>query len=170
MYNRLYEYFIENELIFSSQSGFKPGDSCINQLLFAAHDIYQSFDNDIKVRGVFLNMSKDFDKVWDKGLFYKLNQIGVAGNLLKTFANFLKGRKQRVVLNGQNSPWVNVEAGAPQGSIFRPKLFLIYVNDLSENLVLNSKLFAGDTSLFSVMFDKNLSAKNLNDYLNRINN
>ena len=85
-------------------------------------------------------------------------------------ANFLKDRKQRVVLNGQNSTWVNVEAGVPQGSILGPLLFLIYINDLSENLVSNPKLFADDTSLFSVIFDKDLSAKNLNDDLNRINN
>ena len=62
LYNRLYEYFVENELISSSQSGFKPGDLCINQLLPITHDIYQSFDNGFKVRGVFLDMSKAFDK------------------------------------------------------------------------------------------------------------
>ena len=95
---------------------------------------------------------------------------GVAGNLLNTLAEFLKYRKQRVVLNGQNSTWVNVETGFPQCSILGPLLFLIYINDLSENLVTNPKLFADDISLFSVIFDKDLSAKNLNDDLNRINN
>ena len=75
-------------------------------------------------------------------------------------ANFLKDRKQRVVLNGQKSAWVNVETGIPQGSILGPLLSLIYINDLFENLVLNPKLFADDTSLFSVVFDKDLPAKN----------
>ena len=83
-------------------------------------------------------------------------------------ANFVKDREQRVVLSGQNSTWVNVEAWVPQGSILRPLLFLIYIKDLSENLVSNPKLFADYTSLFSVIFD--LSAKNLNNDLNRINN
>ena len=166
----MYEYFIENELIASSQSGFKSGDSSIYQLLSITYDIYQCFDNGFEVRGVFLDIFKAFDKVWHKGLIYKLKQNGVAGNLLKTLADFLKDRKQRVVLNGQNSTWVNVEAGVPQGSILGPLLFLIYINDLSENLVSNPKLFADDTSLFSVIFDKDLSAKNLNDDLNRINN
>ena len=163
-------YFIENELISLSQSGFKPEDSCINQLLSITHDMYQSFDNDFEVRGVFLDISKAFDKVCQKGLFCKLKQNGVAGNLLNTLADFLKDRKQRLVLNGQNSTWVNVEAGFPQGSILEPLLFLIYINDLSQNLVSNPKLFADGTSLFSVIFDKGLSAKNLNDDLNRINN
>ena len=68
----MYEYFIENELISSSQSGFKPGDLCINQLLATTHDIYQPFDNGFEVRDVFLDISKAFDKVWHNGLIYKL--------------------------------------------------------------------------------------------------
>ena len=63
-------------------------------------------------------------------------------------ADFLKDRKQRVVLNGQNSILVNVEAGVLQSSILGPLLFLIYKNELSENLVSNPKLFADDTSFF----------------------
>ena len=74
--NRLYEYFIENGLISSSQSGFKPGDFCINQLL------YESFDNVFEIRSVFLDMSKAFNKVWHKGLVYKFKQNGVVGNKL----------------------------------------------------------------------------------------
>ena len=116
------------------------------------------------------NATKAFDKVWHDGLIYKLIQSGVTGNLLNTLANFLKDRKQRVYLNGQNSTLVNVEAEVPQDSILGPLLFLIYTNDLPETLVLNPELFADDTFLFSVIFDKDLSAKNLNNDLNRINN
>ena len=82
--------------------------------------------------------------------------------------DFLKDRKQRVVLNGQNSKWVNVEAEVPQGSNLGPLPFLIYINNLSENLISNPRPFADDTSLFSVIFDRDLSAKNLNNDLNRI--
>ena len=70
------------------------------------------------------------------------------GNLLNTLADFLIDRKQGVVLNVQNSTWVNIEAGVLQGSILGPLLFLIYIKDLSENLVSNPKLFADDTSFF----------------------
>ena len=167
LYNRLFEYFIENELISTSQSGFKPEDSGISQLLSLTHDIYQSFDNGFEVRGVFLDISKAFDEVWHKGLIYKLTKNGVAGNLLNTLTDFLKDRKQRVVLNGQNSKWVNVEAEVPQGSNLGPLPFLIYINNLSENLISNPRPFADDTSLFSVIFDRDLSAKNLNNDLNR---
>ena len=63
----------------------------------------------------------------------------------------------------------NVEAGVPHGSILGPLLFLVYINDLPENLVSNPKLFADDTSLFSVIHNKHLSAQNLNEDLNKIN-
>ena len=169
IYNSLFEYFIENDLISPNQSGFKPGDSCTNQLISITHEIYQSFDDGFEVRGVFLDISNAFDKVWHNGVIYKLKQNGVAGDLLDTLTNLLKERKQRVVLNGQYSTWTNVEAGVPQGSILGPLLFLIYINDLPENLVSNPKLFADDTSLFSVIRNKHLSAQNLNEDLNKIN-
>ena len=158
IYNNLFEYFIQNDLISPYQSGFKPGDPCTNQLISITHEIYQSFDDGFEVRGVFLDISKAFDKVWHDGLIYKLKQNGVAGDLLDTLTNFLNERKQRVVLNGQYSTWTNVEAGVPQGSILGPLLFLVYINDLPENLVPHPKLFADDTSLFSVIRNKHLSA------------
>ena len=124
----------------------------------------------ILVRGVFLNISKAFDKVWHKGLTFKLKQNRVTGDLLNILIDFLKERKQRVVLNGQHSKWSNISACVPQGSILGPLLFLIYINDLSDNLSSNPKLFADDTSLFSVVPDMNQSGINLNDDLEKISN
>ena len=131
---------------------------------------YISLDDGLKVRGVFLEISKAFDKVWHKGLIYKLKQNGIKGNLLDTLINFPNDRKQRVVLNGKYSIWANIEAGAPQGSILVPLIFLICINDLSGNLISNPELFADDTSLFSVINDKHSSANRLNQDLNKINN
>ena len=128
IYNSLFEYVIENDLISPKQFAFKPGDSCTNQLISITHEIYQYFDDRFEVRGVFLDISKAFDKVWHNGLIYKLKQYGEAGDLLDTLSNFLKERKQRIVLNGQYSTWRNAEAGVPQSSILGPLLFLIYTN------------------------------------------
>ena len=75
----------------------------------------------------------------------------------------------KIVINGQNSSWTNVHAGVPQGSILGPLLFLIYINDLSDNLTSNAKLFVDDTSIFSVVHDVNTSAKELNDDLKKVN-
>ena len=88
--------------------------------------------------------------------------------LLSTLTNFLKLTKQRVVLNGQLSTWSNIESGVPQGSILDPLLFLIYINDLSEGLTTNVRLFADDVSLFSVVDNNDLSATNLNSDLSKI--
>ena len=82
--------------------------------------------------------------------------------------DFLSNRKQRVVLNGQVSTWTSVNAGVPQGSILRLLLFLIYINDLSNNLSSNVKLFANDTSLLSAIYDINLSARELTEDLKKI--
>ena len=83
-----------------------------------------------------------------QGLIYKLKQNGISGNLLDTITDFLNSRKQRVVLNGQFSSWTSTEAGVPQGWLLGPLLFLIYVNDPSDDLIANVKLFVDDVSLF----------------------
>ena len=89
--------------------------------------------------------------------------------MIYLLCDFLKNRKQRVLLNGQVSDWSDVRAGVPQSSILGPLLFLIYINDLSEGLSSNVKLFADDTSLFSVIHDSNTSALELNSDLTKIN-
>ena len=121
------------------------------------------------MRGVFLDISKAFDKVWHKGIIFKLQQNGISGKLLRVLSDFLKDRKQRVILNGQVSSWTGVNAGVPQGSILGPLLFLIYINDLADGLSSNAKLFADDTSLFSVIHDVDASANELNNDLYQIN-
>ena len=119
LYNKMSGFFLDKDLISANKSGFKPGDSCINQLLSITHNIYKSFDDGCEVRGVFLDISKSLDKVWINGLIFKLQESGISGNLLKVLKHFLTNRKQRVILNGQSSSWTNVR----QGSILGPLLF-----------------------------------------------
>ena len=108
-------FFISNKLIFQEESGFEPGNFCINQLLAITHDICKYVDACFDVRPVFLDISKAFDKVWHQGLLYKLKENGVLGNLLETLNDFLKDQKQRAELNGKNLSLANVEAGVSQG-------------------------------------------------------
>ena len=107
----------------------------------------------VDMKGLFLDISKAFDKVWHKGLLFKLSLYGISGNLLKLLRDFLYYHKQRVVWNGQNSSWENNNAGVPQGSVLGRLLFLIYSKGLSNGVFSNSKLFADETSLFSVVND-----------------
>ena len=169
IFNEMFRFFIENNLISSNQSGFKLGDYCINQLLSITHEIYKSFDDSSDVRGVFLDISEAFDKVWLKGIIFKLKQNGISGKLLRVLSDFLKDREQTVILNGQVSSWTGVNAGVPQGSILSPLLFSVYINDLADGLSSNAKLFADDTSLFSVIHDVDASANELNNDLYQIN-
>ena len=99
---------------------------------------------------------------------HKLEQNGIGGPLLKILTDFLKSWKQKVVLHGQNLSWSDVLAGVPQGSILGPLLFLIYINDLSDGLQCNPKLFADDTSLFATVHNINKAKNYLNNDLTKI--
>ena len=125
------------------------------------HHIYANFDHNpsLEETGNFLDISKAFDKIWHEALLNKLESLGISGNLLNLFCSFLNDRQQRVVLNGQLSNWTPILAVVLQGSILGPLLFLIYVNDLPDNLNSLIKLFADETSLFSTAYDPNHSAK-----------
>ena len=90
LYDRMFEFFTANNLISKNHSGFRSGDSCINQLLSITHEIYQSFDDSLEVRAVFLDISKAFDKFRHKGLIFKLKQNGIPD---KVFTDFLSFRK-----------------------------------------------------------------------------
>ena len=124
-------------------------------LIAITHEIYKSSDDGLEVRGVFLDISKAFDRVWHEGLLLKLSLNGISGNLLKLLRDFLYCHKQRVVLNGQNSSWENCNAGDPQGSVLGPLLFLIYINDLSNGVSSNCRLFADDNLLFQWLTTSN---------------
>ena len=106
-------------------------------------------------RAVFLAISKEFDKVWHEGLLFKLKCNGVSGPLLVMIRSYLSNRLQRVVLNRKMPKWTSVTAGIPQGPVLRPLFSLIYISDLVGNLSSEAKLFADDTSLFSVVYDNN---------------
>ena len=170
VFDNIYKYLNDNHLITSNQSGFRPGDSTTNQLLYLVSEIHESFENPhtLEVRAVFLDISKAFDKVWHQGLIFKLKQNGIDGNLLKFFDSYLNHRQQRVVLNGFHSEYEAIESGVPQGSVLGPLLFLIYINDLEKNLKCNVKFFADDTMLYSIVEEVNASADDLNHDLELI--
>ena len=164
----MYIFFQSNNLLSKNQSGFRPRDSTINQLLAITTEIYEAFENYNEVRAVFLDISKAFDKVWHEGLIFKLKQNGISGNLLNLLSNYLLNRMQRVVINGVQSEWEAIFSGVPQGSVLGPLLFLIYINDLTDNINSKMKLFADDSSLFVRVNNVNMTHEQLVGDLKRL--
>ena len=97
---------------------------------------------------VFCDISKAFDRVWHKGLLFKLRQYIIDDGVLARINSYLSNRQQRVVINSFFSSFRNVTAGVPQGSVLGPLFFLIYVNDISEHIFSLTRLFADDSSLY----------------------
>lgn len=165
LHNRIFNFLKSNDIISPLQSGFVPKDSTVNQLV----DIYNSFckalDDGKDVRAVFCDISKAFDKVWHRGLILKLEAAGITGPLLGWLTNYLHGRSQRVVLPGSTSDLTDIYAGVPQGSILGPLLFLVYINDIVNNIHSNMKLFADDTSLYVTVDRPEQAAVTLNSDL-----
>ncbi|MCG7875203.1 MAG: reverse transcriptase family protein [Candidatus Thiodiazotropha endolucinida] len=168
VHKHLYNYIVEHQLLTPLQSGFVQGDSTTYQLLHTYHTFCEAVDSGKEVRAVFCDISKAFDRVWHKGLLHKLWGIGCSNEILKWFSNYLSGRRQRVVLNGETSDWAPVLAGVPQGSILGPLLFLLYINDIVRFIGCAIRLFADDTSLYIIVDCPTQSASLLNADLKTI--
>ena len=119
---------------------------------------------------VFLDISKAFDKVWHAGLLFKLRQLGISAKIVSWIESYLSNRFQRVVIHGQTSSWLPIEAGVPQGSILGPLLFLVYINDLVDDISCDVRLFADDTCLLEIVQNPTESAQHLNSNLLHIQN
>ena len=145
--DQLRKYLEDNNLITDAQYGFRRGSSTLDQLLDLYEKIMKNLDEKTVTKLLFLDVSKAFDKVWHRGLLYKLERIGIKNNLLAFFKDYLTDRQQRVALKGILSSWITIKAGVPQGSIMGPILFLIYTNDLPNEIQSMIKMFADDTIL-----------------------
>jgi len=139
----------KHRLIRDSQHGFMPGKSCATNLLHFLEVLTKAADAGENVDVIFLDFSKAFDKVPHCKLLSKLEGLGVKGKTLTWIKNWLAGREQRVIVNGQESPWEEVKSGVPQGSLLGPVLFSVYINDIDLLVELITLLikFADDTKL-----------------------
>ena len=144
-------------------------DSTVNQMIYISHKIYEALSKGEEVCFVSLDATAAFDRVWHDGLIHKLKNKGITGKLLAWLTNYLTGRKQRVVIKGQASTWYSNTAGVPQGSILGPLLFLIYVDDIVNDIESQILLFADDTSLFETISDPLISFHRINNDLEKLN-
>ena len=111
--------------------------------------IARAFNRSGASRAVALDISKAFGRVWHAGLLHKLKPSGVSGQIFGLISSFLSNRWLWVVLDRKSSQEYPVNAGAPQGSILGPTLFLLYINDLPNDVICNIAIYAADTTLYS---------------------
>ena len=95
-----------------------------------------------------LDFAKAFDKVSHTRLSRKMEYYGIQGSTLNWVTDFLRGRNQQVVIDGETSDPAEVTSGVPQGTVLGPTLFLIYINDIAENINSNIRLFADDCVVY----------------------
>ena len=100
--------------------------------------------------------------MWHNGILYKFEFNGISGKLIFLIRNFLSDRKKQVLLNGKSSKWDNIPAEVPQRSVLCPLFFLVYTNDLVDNVDSDVKIFADDTSLFAAVGEETSTAEKLN--------
>ena len=169
IFKHLFNYCRDYDIISMHQSGFTPGDSTVHQLVYLYNTFCKALNDKKDIRIVFCDQSKAFDRVWHQGLLYKLECIGITGDLLSWFRSYLHNREQRVIIHGSSSKWGKIPAGVPQGAFLGPLTFLIYINDITENIKSNIKLFADDTSLYVTIDEDAVTATNqLNEDLSQI--
>ena len=148
VYSSIANHLERNNILTPSQHGFRPGHSCETQLISAVDDWSKAINNGDKVDIAILDFSKAFDSVPHERLKSKLHLYGIRDKTLCWISSFLGNRRQRVILNGQTSDWSTVLSGVPQGTVLGPLLFLLYINDICDDIKSSIRLFADDCVLY----------------------
>ena len=169
MYNRLYKFLNENNILYQKQFGFRNSHSTEHAIMQLVDQIFDSFNDGKYTLGVFIDLSKAFDTVDHDILIKKLYLYGLRGNAIEWFKSYLSNRKQFIVYDRGKTGFSNITCGVPQGSILGPLLFLIYVNDLKQATnILDPIMFADDTNLFHSGHDIKTLFKSVNKELIQI--
>ncbi|MCG7878558.1 MAG: reverse transcriptase family protein [Candidatus Thiodiazotropha endolucinida] len=143
-----------NGLMYDLQHGFRERRSCETQLVSLVEDLARRSSQGKQTDLVLLDFSKAFDKVNHSKLLLKLHSYGIRGSTLRWIQAFLSNRRQKVVIDGEESDSVPVTSGVPQGSVLGPILFLAYINDLPQDIVSQVRLFADDTAVYLTLEDR----------------
>ena len=147
--NRIVDHLGKCGLFSDFQYGFRSSRSTADLLTVVSDRIARAFNRSGAFRAVALDISKAFDRVWHAGLLHKHKSYGISGQIFSLISSFLSNRPLQVVLDGKSSQEYPVNAGVPQGSILGPTLFLLYINDLPDDVICDIAIYADDTTLYS---------------------
>jgi len=166
---KIVEHLEKNKLIRESQHGFRNNKSCTTNLLEFMEEITAMVDEGKAVDVIFLDLAKAFDKVPHDKLMAKVKAFKIEEETTNWIENWLKNRKQRVVINGKPSDWEDVGSGVIQGTVLGPTLFTIHIDDLDEaaEAINTIKKFADDTKLGQEINGED-DRKKLQDTLNKM--
>ena len=128
--NTIMTHLCENNLIHNTQHGFMRRKSCLTNLLYCMEEVTRTLDDGNSIDILYLDFAKAFDKVQHQRLLAKLQALNITGEIYGWIRAWLNGRKQRVVLNGIASDWIDVLCSVGQGTVLGPILFVIYINDI----------------------------------------
>ena len=142
------DFLFKHKLLNPSQHGFLKARSCLTNVLCFFEEITKWVDEGSPVDVIYLDSQKAFDNVPDQRLILKLKSHGMGNSIINLIEQWLTDRRQRVVVDGEVSSWKSVLSGVPQGSVLRPILFLVYIDDLEEGVTGNILKFVDDTKLF----------------------
>ena len=170
LYKHIFNHLKRNNFFTPCQSGYLPGDSTVNQLTYLYNRICSALDSGREIRMVIFDITEAFDKVWHNGLIFKLHAAGIDGKVLSFLRDCLSNRTQKVVLPGGSSKSLPVRAEVPQGSVLGPLMFLLYINDIVDNLESVINLLADDTILSIEIDTPDISGAILQSDIEKINN
>ena len=159
----------ENDKINKEQSGFRKNRSTNDQLFLLTQKITEAFNRKNSIDAIFIDFEKCFDKIWKKGLLYKLKKLEISDKNLNIINSFLHDRKIHILIENEKSKNFSPKEGLPQGSCLSPLLFILFASDIPTDKNVKLSQFADDLAAYAVRRNRNHSKNpRLQKFLDKI--